>query len=46
MESAWSRIEPDMYFEASVVMAMGAERSGRCKTGLERKRCFKVSKAV
>ena len=36
---------PDAYFEVSVAIAKGAERLGRWRTSLERKRCFKVSKA-
>ena len=36
---------PDAYFEVSVAMAKGAEKFGRRRTGLERKRCQRTSKA-
>ena len=44
MESVWRRMVPDAYFEASVVTAKGAERSGRWRTGLDKNRCLRASK--
>ena len=32
---------PDMYLDVLVAMAKGEERSGMCRTGLERKKCLR-----
>ena len=36
---------PDVYLDASVAIGKGEERSGMCRTGCERKRCLRRSKA-
>ena len=44
LESVWRRIVPEAYFEASVAMAKGLAKSGRWRTGRERKSLFSASK--
>ena len=43
-ESVWKRIAPEAYFEVSVAMAKGLEKSERWRTGQERKSYFNSSK--
>ena len=39
-ESVWRRMVPEVYFEASVAMAKGLVKSGRWRTGHDRKSFF------
>ena len=40
MELVWRRMAPEAYFEVSVVMAKGLEKSGGWRTGRNRKSFF------
>ena len=44
LESVWRRMALKAYFEASVAMVKGLEKSGRWRTGCERKSLFSLSK--
>ena len=40
-ESVWRRMAPEAYFEASVAMTKDLEKSGRWRTGRDKKSFFK-----